>query len=127
MIDRSAQTELQSKIAQREAVVAVVGLGYVGLPLATVFANGGFRVIGIDSDPGRVAAINSGVSYIQDVPSALLARLTDDDKSSESKFGSLSATIDYTVIAEVDVVLIMRADLVGQGQRPGCFVHRVCY
>ena len=93
MTNISTQTELETRIAQPEAVVAVVGLGYVGLPLATVFASGGFDVIGIDTDPGRVAAINSGVSYIQDVSSALLADLTDDEKNAESASGNLSAKL----------------------------------
>ena len=118
MINSSVQTELQSKIAQREAVVAVVGLGYVGLPLATVFASGGFQVIGIDSDPGRVAAINSGVSYIQDVPSALLARLTDGVKSSDQGIGNLSATTDYAAISDVDVVLICVPTPLGKTRDP---------
>ena len=118
MINSSVKTELQTKIDQREAVVAVVGLGYVGLPLATVFANGGFQVVGIDSDPGRVAAINSGVSYIQDVPSSLLAELTDDDKNSESGAGYLSATTDYSAIADTDVVLICVPTPLGKTRDP---------
>ena len=118
MTNISTQTELEIRIAQREAVVAVVGLGYVGLPLATVFASGGFDVIGIDTDPGRVAAINSGVSYIQDVPSALLADLTDDEKNAESASGNLSATTDYAAIADTDVVLICVPTPLGKTRDP---------
>ena len=118
MINSSVKTELESRIAQREAVVAVVGLGYVGLPLATVFANGGFQVIGIDSDPGRVAAINSGVSYIQDVPSSLLARLTDDDTNGDMGVGYLSATTDYAAVANTDVVLICVPTPLGKTRDP---------
>ena len=103
MINSSVKTELESRIAQREAVVAVVGLGYVGLPLATVFANGGFQVIGIDSDPGRVAAINSGVSYIQDVPSSLLERLTDDNTNGDNTIIAASAGKKIAVWAIVIV------------------------
>lgn len=64
---------LLDKLHQREATVAVIGLGYVGLPLAVVFANAGLRVIGIDVDQNKVDAINKGISYIEDVPSEILA------------------------------------------------------
>lgn len=54
----------------RDAVerVAIVGLGYVGLPLAVAFAEAGFEVVGVDSDAGKVAAINAGESHVEDVP-----------------------------------------------------------
>ncbi|MDP6453176.1 MAG: nucleotide sugar dehydrogenase, partial [SAR202 cluster bacterium] len=115
MINSSTLTELLDRIAQREATIAVVGLGYVGLPLATVFAGGGFQVIGIDSDVGRVAAINSGVSYIQDVPSDLLADLARDK---EAGAGNLSATTDYSAIADTDVVLICVPTPLGKTKDP---------
>ena len=64
------------KIESRQAVVGVIGLGYVGLPLAVAFAEEGFRVIGIDVNQERADAINRGESYISDVPSAQLAAVT---------------------------------------------------
>jgi UDP-N-acetyl-D-mannosaminuronate dehydrogenase len=67
---------LSDKIESRQAVVAVVGLGYVDLPLATAFAKAGFYVVGIDADPSKVEAVNSGRSYIPDVLSKELAALT---------------------------------------------------
>jgi UDP-N-acetyl-D-glucosamine dehydrogenase len=118
MINPSTLTELLDRIAQREATIAVVGLGYVGLPLATVFAGGGFQVIGIDSDVGRVAAINSGVSYIQDVPSDLLADLAHDNGNKGPGAGNLSATTDYSAIADTDVVLICVPTPLGKTKDP---------
>src|SRR5262245_58343562 len=59
---------LHEKLVQRTARVGVIGLGYVGLPLAVDFARAGFRATGIDLDPRKVDAINRGESYIQDVP-----------------------------------------------------------
>jgi UDP-N-acetyl-D-glucosamine dehydrogenase len=118
MTNPSVQNGLEAKIAQRTAVVAVVGLGYVGLPLSTVFAKGGFDVIGIDLDPGRVAAINGGVSYIQDVPSDFLLELTEDSKPRDSEVGLLRATTDYSVIAESDIVLICVPTPLGKTRDP---------
>ena len=60
---------LTKKIEDRSARVGVVGLGYVGLPLAVEFAKAGFHVTGIDLVQGKVDQINAGVSYIQDIPS----------------------------------------------------------
>lgn len=60
--------ELLNKLNERRAVVGVIGLGYVGLPLAVEFARGGSKVIGFDLDPSRVDTINNGRSYIPDVP-----------------------------------------------------------
>ena len=61
------QEILAEKIRSRTAKVGVIGLGYVGLPLAVEFANAGFSVTGIDVQTSRVAELNSGSSYIQDV------------------------------------------------------------
>ncbi len=66
------------KFNRRDAHVAVIGLGYVGLPLAVAFAEAGYRVTGIDLDARKVDAINRGESYIEDVPSAAIAALVED-------------------------------------------------
>jgi len=63
---------LLSKIHDHTAVVAVVGLGYVGLPLAVAFAEKGFPVVGIDVDDRKVDALNRGESYVQDISSGRL-------------------------------------------------------
>ncbi len=77
--------------------VAIVGAGYVGVPLAQVFAEAGKRVVLVDVQQSRVDALNRGESYIEDVPSELMAKLVD---------GGLSATTDYDVLRDADAILI---------------------
>ncbi|MCX6590480.1 MAG: nucleotide sugar dehydrogenase [Acidobacteria bacterium] len=89
---------LESKIKSRTAKVGVVGLGYVGLPLAVEYAKIGFEVIGIDLAERKVEAINRGESYIQDVPSAEVAELT--------RAGKLRATTDFAAVAGLDTINI---------------------
>jgi UDP-N-acetyl-D-glucosamine dehydrogenase len=89
---------LLEKIRQRTAHVAVLGLGYVGLPLATVFAEAGFQVTGIDPDGEKVQALNRGESYIKDVSTEEVARLVSA--------GKLSGSTDFAVLAGVDAVSI---------------------
>ena len=89
---------LLSKFEQRNAVIGVVGLGYVGLPLAVEKAKAGFKVIGFDVQQGRVDQVNNGVNYIGDV--------VDEDLVEMIKTGHLEATTDYGRIAEVDAVAI---------------------
>ena len=67
---------LEEKIADRTARIGVIGLGYVGLPLAVELARLGYRVTGIDVDASKVACLGRGESYIQDVASADVAALT---------------------------------------------------
>ena len=78
--------------------VAIVGAGYVGVPLAQVFAEASRKVVLVDVDEDRVAQLNRGESYIEDVPSPVLARLIADH--------GLSATTDYDVLRESDAILI---------------------
>ncbi|MEW5718539.1 MAG: nucleotide sugar dehydrogenase, partial [Chloroflexota bacterium] len=89
---------LEAKIANKTARIAVVGLGYVGLPLAVEFASEGFSVVGVDIDTRKVDSLNKGVSYIPDVPSAKLKRVI-----AKKKF---AATTDYAVIEETHVIFI---------------------
>jgi UDP-N-acetyl-D-glucosamine dehydrogenase len=89
---------LLSKIESREAHVGVVGLGYVGLPLAVELAKVGFRVTGIDLDDRKTRAINSGHSYIPDVPTKELEALT--------RSGKLDATTDFSVVKTLDTINI---------------------
>ena len=89
---------LLTKIASRQAHVAVIGLGYVGLPLAVEFAKAGFRVTGIDVDARRVEALNAGESYIGDVPAA--------DLAAAARAGALRATTDFSLLHECDAVSI---------------------
>jgi UDP-N-acetyl-D-glucosamine dehydrogenase len=89
---------LREKILDRSAKVGVVGLGYVGLPLAVEFGRAGYQVHGIDVDQSRIDNIRAGNSYIQDVPGTALAELVGN--------GRLLATTDYAVIKEIDAVSI---------------------
>ena len=89
---------LESKIISREAQLGVVGLGYVGLPLALEFARAGFRVHGIEIDSRRVEKIESGVSYLADV--------AHEDLRKAVKSGRLQAHSDYSVVAEMDCIII---------------------
>lgn len=84
--------------ASRRARVAVVGLGYVGLPLARLFLSKGFRVLGFDIDPAKVRRLNSGESYIRSVPSDLVRK--------HRKSGRFEATADFRRLAEADAIVI---------------------
>jgi UDP-N-acetyl-D-glucosamine dehydrogenase len=90
--------------------VAVVGLGYVGLPLALAFAQAGSRVIGLDSDSRRVEAVRSGESHVEDVPSAHLAPLVAD--------GTLSATTNYDNLPEADAIVICVPTPLDENRQP---------
>ncbi|MBP8964004.1 MAG: UDP-N-acetyl-D-glucosamine dehydrogenase, partial [Flexilinea sp.] len=68
---------LKNKIEKNEARMAVVGLGYVGLPLATVFAEAGYPVTGIDLDPIKTEKVNRGESYIPDIETARIRKLRE--------------------------------------------------
>ena len=87
---------LEKKIRDHSARVGVVGLGYVGLPLAVEFALAGFPVTGIDLNSGKAARINAGDSYVPDVPSAVLGPLVAS--------GKLRASTDFSLIAELDTI-----------------------
>lgn len=89
---------LETKIANKTARLAVVGLGYVGLPLAVEFAREGFTVVGIDIDARKVDSLHQRISYIPDVPTTKLRGVV-----AKKKF---SATTDYAAIETVDVIFI---------------------
>ena len=86
------------KFERRTGRVGVIGLGYVGLPLAVEFAKAGFRTVGIDVNADRVRQLNAGRSYITDIPNAELSGLV--------KRGKLSATTRYDVLKDLDGVMI---------------------
>jgi UDP-N-acetyl-D-glucosamine dehydrogenase len=87
-----------SSIQSHDAVVGVVGLGYVGLPLGVAFAESGFRTLGFDVNPKVVAGINEGTSHILDITSDRLAALTES--------GTLDATTDFSRLSEADGIVI---------------------
>lgn len=90
--------KLIKKISTKKAKVGVIGLGYVGLPLALEFAKAGFRSVGVDIDKNRVAKINSGNSYILDIPTVELSPLV--------KAGFLKASSDYSILKKLDAIII---------------------
>ncbi len=92
------KTQLIEKLEKKTATVAVLGLGYVGLPFATVFAEAGFNVIGIDPDTRKIEKLHAGESYIQDVTTEQVARLVES--------GKLQSTTDFSVLREADAVSI---------------------
>lgn len=123
------QEDFITKFHTRTAHIAVIGLGYVGLPLAVQFAQAGYRVTGIDLDRRKVDAINRGESYIGDVPSSDLAALVREPAQTyatggvagnvalavaptpvalpdDAQQGTFCATTDYTVLTECDAVSI---------------------
>lgn len=92
------KTKLLNKIAKKEIVVGVVGLGYVGLPLAVEKAKAGFKTIGFDVQSQKVDMVNKGENYIGDV--------VDNDLADLVRTGMLSATTDFSFIKDVDFVAI---------------------
>ncbi|MCC7493558.1 MAG: nucleotide sugar dehydrogenase [Fimbriimonadaceae bacterium] len=126
------RTALLQQIADRSLRVGVIGLGYVGLPLAAEFASAGLTVVGFDVDATKTAALNRGESYIDDVPAATVADLVAT--------GRLSGTTDFSALATVDAVsicvptplrktkdpnisyVVAAADVVAQHARPGLLV-----
>ena len=89
---------LRERLDGRRAAVAVIGLGYVGLPLATAAAEAGHTIVGVDLSQRRVDQVNAGISTIEDIPSAVVAKLVSA--------GRLRATSDYSELKDVDVAVI---------------------
>jgi UDP-N-acetyl-D-glucosamine dehydrogenase len=98
MTRSAAAASLLHSIRARHARAGVIGLGYVGLPLAVEFARAGYQTTGIDLDSSKVHAINQGRSYIDDVHAADVAQLTSQ--------GRLTATTDFDALREIDTVNI---------------------
>ena len=94
----SMKEEILKKIEEKEIVVGVVGLGYVGLPLAVEKAKAGFRTIGFDVQAKKVEQVNAGENYIGDV--------VDSDLKELVKSGKLKATTDFGFVKEVDFIAI---------------------
>nr|WP_304216777.1 nucleotide sugar dehydrogenase [Fredinandcohnia onubensis] len=101
---------LLNKIESKDAVIGVVGLGYVGLPLAVEKAKAGYKVIGFDVQQSRVDQVNQGINYIGDV--------VDEELSEMIKEGRLEATTDYEKIKEVDTVAICVPTPLDQHMQP---------
>ena len=93
----AASQVLAEKIRGRRARVGIVGLGYVGLPLAVEFAKAGFTVTGIDISEDKARRVNAADSYVGDIPSATLAPLVES--------GRLRATTDFSAVLDLDTYL----------------------
>jgi UDP-N-acetyl-D-glucosamine dehydrogenase len=89
---------LVKKLKDKNAKIAILGLGYVGLPLAVVFGEAGFHVCGVDPDKRKIDALGRGESYIPDVKTEAVAKLL--------KSGKLTATADFSVLKDMDAVSI---------------------
>jgi UDP-N-acetyl-D-glucosamine dehydrogenase len=106
----------EQKVADRSAVVGVIGQGYVGLPLALVFQEAGFRVLGFDLDPAKVAAIARGESYIKHIGPERVAAAV--------KSGKYTATTDFDKLRECDAVLICVPTPLGPHREPdNSYIH----
>ena len=110
---------LAERIRSKKARCGVVGLGYVGLPLAIELAEAGFQVTGFDVQLSKIADINAGLSYIQDVPSSAVAQLVAN--------GKLSATADFAHIADLDTVNICVPTPLAKTKAPDMrFIESAC-
>src|SRR5688572_17328246 len=102
--------ELLKKIAEKRVQVGVIGMGYVGLPLAVEIAIAGIQVVGIDLDRSKVERINAGISYIPDVPSEAVEK--------HVKAKRLRAIADFQVIRELDAIIICVPTPLGKTKDP---------
>ena len=89
---------LREKIEKKEALIGVIGLGYVGLPLVLRFWEMGFAVLGFDTDPDKVDRLNRGESYIKHIPADQIKKMTDAKQ--------FDVTIDFSRLSEADCILI---------------------
>jgi UDP-N-acetyl-D-glucosamine dehydrogenase len=92
------EREFDERVAARSLVVGVVGLGYVGLPLAVAHAESGFTVVGFDTDAERTDALNTGRSHVEDIADARLV--------AQVSAGRFAASADRSVLDRADVVFI---------------------
>jgi UDP-N-acetyl-D-glucosamine dehydrogenase len=113
------RSHLLESIRNRTARVGVIGLGYVGLPLAVTAARAGFRVTGFDTDPGKITAVEGGKSYIEAVPDAVLAN--------EVAAGRFAATADFAKLGLCDVIVICVPTPLTRHREPDLsFITRTC-
>ncbi len=94
----TTKEELIQRFKSKQARIAILGLGYVGLPLAVVFGEAGFHVTGVDPDSRKIDALKKGISYIPDVKTEAVSKLVNE--------GKLTATTDFSVLKDIDAVSI---------------------
>ncbi|HLU39052.1 MAG TPA: nucleotide sugar dehydrogenase [Planctomycetota bacterium] len=117
MSERSpAAVALARKIEDRSAVIAVVGLGYVGLPLARVFHDAGFRVVGYDRDEAKIARLAAGENYLKHLGADLAARLRAS--------GRFTPTVDPDTLRDADAILLCVPSPLGRHGEPDMsYIH----
>ncbi len=103
-------TTLEQRLRDKSALLGVIGLGYVGLPLAVEKAKAGYRVIGFDIQPHKVDMVNQAINYIGDV--------VDEDLATIVEAGMLTATNDFSRISELDCVSICVPTPLDRYQQP---------
>lgn len=108
--EKSGQQDSIKKLTSKKARVGVIGLGYVGLPLAVALAAENYRITGIDLSAQKVKRVNSGDSYISDVDSVRLTDVVENKR--------LSATSDFSQLADLDVVVICVPTPISQSKAP---------
>jgi UDP-N-acetyl-D-glucosamine dehydrogenase len=109
--------ELELKIRDKSAIVGIAGMGYVGLPLAVAFARAGFRVRGVEANPARLRSLRKGVSYVEDVPSAELRRLSR----------RMEFTADAVALGSCEAVIICVQTPLRKSKEPNIsLIVRVC-
>lgn len=94
----SPKLALSKKLKTKQATIGVIGLGYVGLPLALEIVNKGYRVIGIDKSYEKIVTLKNGESYIADIPNAIIQEAMKERQ--------LETTTDFSMLAYVDVIII---------------------
>ena len=104
------QAELLEKLRSRQALIGIVGLGYVGLPLSLTYAEVGYRVLGLDIDQAKAEAINQGQSYIEHIDGERVSRASQDQR--------FEATIDFSRAAEADAVILCVPTPLNQYREP---------
>jgi UDP-N-acetyl-D-glucosamine dehydrogenase len=105
-----AMHELAEKVAARSAIVGVLGLGYVGLPLLSVFHHAGFSVIGFDTDPLKISTLLAGENYLKHLGETLVSDMLKTDR--------FAATADMSLLAKADAVLICVPTPLGKHLEP---------
>ncbi len=110
---------LLEKIKNNQALIGVVGLGYVGLPLVREFTRGGAKVLGFDVDPKKVKSLHAGESYIEHIPSEVIKEMVDS--------GAFQATTDFGRLSEPDCILIAVPTPLTQMREPDLsYVEATC-
>jgi len=113
MIDHDYASKLHDAISSKQAIIGVVGLGYVGLPLANALHNGGLTVLGFDVDDSKIVSLEQGRNYLKHLGSDLTVNLSNSDR--------FNATADFSRLQEVDVVIVCVPTPVGEHLEPDLY------